>query len=107
MAGAPSGDLETSPSIWIGQRRVRNGVPPGSVETVLNRHAANQPVDGALASELLGCPVSVSLPEDYRSLHQLEVLERLPAASRLGAAVEDLARRLAREREAAVLAPVA
>ncbi len=102
-AGLPSLHMTRRALDWLN----RNGIPPGSVETILNRHAANQPVDCALASELLGCPVSVSLPEDYRSLHQLEALERLPSASRLGEAVEGLARRLAREREAEALAPVA
>lgn len=91
------------PNLHLARRAVemlrRCDFPPNRVEVLLNRQPRTAPVDERVVAELVGCRVCATLPNDYLALHPLGRLERLPPGNRLGAALDELARKFSAGRE--------
>ena len=64
-------------------------------QMIINRLDKRDGLSGSDLSKLFGCPIDVSLPNDYFSLHRVVTLgEALEGDTELGKAVEELASKL-------------
>jgi pilus assembly protein CpaE len=64
-------------------------------QMIINRLDKRDGLSGSDLSKLFGCPIDVSLPNDYFSLHRVVTLgEALEGDTELGKAVEELANKL-------------
>jgi pilus assembly protein CpaE len=91
------------PSLMLARKRcaglLERGVPEDRLKIVLNRYSKDGP-DPSAITEILGYPISLLIPNDYKSIWEANLKRRLVAAeSVVGRAYESFARSLAGQPE--------